>query len=505
MKVLIILGHPRKNSFSSALFDAFYDGAKDAGVQIKRLILADMTFEPNVISPSPKNQHFERDIKDAQEMISWADHLVFVYPTWWSTVPAILKAFFDRVLTAGFAFDEIEGGTGYTKLLRGKTAQLITTMDTPLWIYKYIYRSPGHNAVGTATLKFCGINPVRILQFGPVRHSTKEERTKWLEKTKKQAYKLRNGKLTEKEKILRTLGAWIKAIRFQFYPMSLLAYSLGALAATRTGSAFKGSIFWIGFLWVFFLEVSTVLSNEKYDYLSDKQNKLFGPFTGGSRVIVDNILSFSQINKGFWTTFFLAIIFAVVLIYFTTTPSFPQLILIFTLTILALGYTIPPLKLSYRGLGEVDVCITHSVGVVLCGFVFQGGNWNHSLPWLLSMPLFLSIFPSIILAGIPDRKADMAVSKRTLAVRLGNKNAAKLALIFVIMAFVTGILWKEIYIMQDIYGFMIYASVPHGLYLCYKIYRYINEPAQSKRIDVLLLLSLSFIMWFVLVPFLNLI
>ncbi|MGY5849357.1 NAD(P)H-dependent oxidoreductase [Salegentibacter sp. F14] len=505
MKVLIILGHPRKNSFSSALSDAFSDGAKEAGVQIKRLIIAEMSFEPNVISSSPKNQPFEKDIKDAQEMISWADHLVFVYPTWWGTVPAILKAFFDRVLTAGFAFDEIEGGTGYAKLLKGKTAQLITTMDTPLWIYKYIYRSPGHNAVGIATLKFCGINPVRILQFGPVRHSTINKRKKWLEKTRKQAYKLRNGKLTEKEKILRILGAWIKAIRFQFYPMSLLAYSLGALAATRTGLVFNSSIFLIGFFWVFFLEVSTVLSNEKYDYLSDKNNKLFGPFTGGSRVIVDNILSFSQMNKGFWTTFFLSIIFAVILIYFSPTPSFPHLILIFTLTVLALGYTIPPLKLSYRGLGEVDVCITHSVGVILCGFVFQGGNWNHSLPWLLSIPLFLSIFPSIILAGIPDRKADMAVSKRTLAVRLGNKNVAKLALIFTITAFITGIIWKEINILPDIYGFLIYASVPHGLYLCYRILRYINEPAHPNRIDVLLLLSLSFIMWFVLVPFLNLI
>lgn len=48
--------------------------------------------------------------------------------------------------------------------------------------------------------------------------------------------------------------------------------------------------------------------------------------------------------------------------------------------LLALGYTAPPLKLCWRGLGELDVGTTHSIVVMLCGYVFPGGAWNDPLP-----------------------------------------------------------------------------------------------------------------------------
>src|SRR5690625_6907499 len=83
-----------------------------------------------------RSQLSEPDIDYARQCIEEADHLVFVYPTWWATMPAILKGFLDRVLLPGFAFEEKERNTDWTQLLRGKTAQLITTMDTPLWVYR---------------------------------------------------------------------------------------------------------------------------------------------------------------------------------------------------------------------------------------------------------------------------------------------------------------------------------------------------------------------------------
>jgi NAD(P)H-dependent FMN reductase len=86
-----------------------------------------MTFDVHVRTSSPRQQSFEDDMRRAQRLIQWADHLVFVYPTWWGTVPALLKGFLDRVLTAGFAFNEIKGGTGYEPLLKGRSARLITT------------------------------------------------------------------------------------------------------------------------------------------------------------------------------------------------------------------------------------------------------------------------------------------------------------------------------------------------------------------------------------------
>ena len=71
--------------------------------------------------------------------------------------------------------------------------------------------------------------------------------------------------------------------------------------------------------------------------------------------------------------------------------------------VLALAYTVPPLKLSHRGFGEIDVALTHSAGAILAGYVAQGGTWTDSAPWLLSLPLGLAVLPSILLAGCPDR------------------------------------------------------------------------------------------------------
>ena len=178
MNVLVIAAHPRTDSFSHALANAYSEGAEEALMNVHKINLSELKFNPNVTHSSPNQQLFEEDILNAQKHIAWANHLVFVYPTWWGSMPALLKAFIDRVFTSGFAFEEIEGGTGYAKLLRGKSAQLITTMDTPLFIYKWIYKSPGHRMLGTATLNFCGIEPVRIMDFSPVRNSTLQKRKK---------------------------------------------------------------------------------------------------------------------------------------------------------------------------------------------------------------------------------------------------------------------------------------------------------------------------------------
>ena len=140
-----------------------------------------MTFNPNVIAGSPRNQVIEPSIKEAIELVGWADHLVFVFPTWWGTMPAALKGFLDRVLLPGFAFEEHEDGPGWSKLLTGKSAHLLTTMDTPPWVYRWIYKSPGLNGIARATLGFCGIAPVRRSIFGPVKGSDPQRRALWLE------------------------------------------------------------------------------------------------------------------------------------------------------------------------------------------------------------------------------------------------------------------------------------------------------------------------------------
>ena len=85
------------------------------------------------------------------------------------------------MLLPGFAFKYRKGKAFPDKLLNGRTAHLLVTMDTPPWYYRLIYRMPGLHEVRKTTLQFCGIKPLRTLTFGPVLGSTDQQRRSWLQ------------------------------------------------------------------------------------------------------------------------------------------------------------------------------------------------------------------------------------------------------------------------------------------------------------------------------------
>lgn len=182
--ILIINGHPDSASFNAALADAYATGALDSGAQVRRLNLAELAFNPTLSFGYRKRTELEPDLIRAQELIRWAHHLVFVYPTWWGAMPALLKGFIDRVFLPGFAFKYRENSALWDKLLSGRTAHLLVTMDTPSWYNRLVYRNAGHIVMKKNILKFCGINPVRITELTPIKPSTPEQRAKWLKKAK---------------------------------------------------------------------------------------------------------------------------------------------------------------------------------------------------------------------------------------------------------------------------------------------------------------------------------
>ncbi|OUS73686.1 NADPH:quinone reductase [Paenibacillus sp. MY03] len=182
--ILIINGHPDSASFNAALADAYATGALGSGAQVRRLNLAELAFNPNLSFGYRKRTELEPDLIRAQELIRWAHHLVFVYPTWWGAMPALLKGFIDRVFLPGFAFKYRENSALWDKLLVGRTAHLLVTMDTPSWYNRLVYRNAGHIVMKKNILKFCGINPVRITELTPIKPSTPEQRAKWLKKAK---------------------------------------------------------------------------------------------------------------------------------------------------------------------------------------------------------------------------------------------------------------------------------------------------------------------------------
>ncbi|HXX33689.1 MAG TPA: prenyltransferase [Thermodesulfobacteriota bacterium] len=297
------------------------------------------------------------------------------------------------------------------------------------------------------------------------------------------------------------LPFWLKIARLQFYPMALTAYSVGSACAFISSPGFNFSVYVVGYIVLFFVEFSTILANEYYDYEADRHNRNFSLFTGGTRVLVDGGLRRHEVKIGIFLGLLLVTGFACLLVRIEKGVS-PLLtfILIALGVFLGLGYTVPPLKFSYRGVGEVVVGATHSTYLILCGYTFQTGTWSHPLPWLLSVPLFFSVLAANTLAGLPDRLSDMVVSKKSFAVTFGPKKAVAMAACFAGVAALSAS-WIWFYHARGwTLGVEMATVLFHGVILLLALFKLMRSNDLDKRIDRIMALSLSYIIWFGLIP-----
>ena len=175
MRTLIILGHPDKKSFCARLADSYETGAREKGGDVERINLFELKFNPILKKGYREIQPLEEDLVEAQRLIKWANHLVIVFPVWWSAPPALLKGFIDRVFLPGFAFKYRENSDLWDKLLTGKKARLIMTSDAPVfWLY-IMYFHPALNMMKKAVLEFCGVSPVMIRSFGAIKKASEKK------------------------------------------------------------------------------------------------------------------------------------------------------------------------------------------------------------------------------------------------------------------------------------------------------------------------------------------
>ncbi|ANF51897.1 NADPH:quinone reductase [Chryseobacterium glaciei] len=183
-KILIINGHPNKDSFNFGIVKAYKDGVLQSGAEVQEIVIADLDFNPNLQFGYQKRMELEPDLINAWEKIQWADHLVWIHPVWWGGLPAITKGFIDRLFLPGFAFRYRENSVWWDKLLKGKTAHIITTLDQPSFYYRFFFGRPSVNQLKKSTLEFCGIQPVKVTYVGVIKTSDEKQRQKWLEKIK---------------------------------------------------------------------------------------------------------------------------------------------------------------------------------------------------------------------------------------------------------------------------------------------------------------------------------
>lgn len=168
MNILVINGHPNKDSLSGALAETYFKAAQSSGKQAKLINLADLNFNPVLCKGYKAVQELEPDLKMMQQSIKDANHVVIVSPVWWGSVPALLKGFFDRTFIPGFAFKYREKSALWDKLLLGKTARIIILSDGPTWWNRFMMNDPCINMLKKSTLEFCGFK-VKVSKFGSIK------------------------------------------------------------------------------------------------------------------------------------------------------------------------------------------------------------------------------------------------------------------------------------------------------------------------------------------------
>lgn len=172
-KILIINGHPSKDGLSFFISKNYLNGAKEAGAEVKTITLSDLKFDASYKGYSDKKP-LERDLLNAQKAISWANFVVFIYPTWWGAMPGLLKSFVDKVFAPGYAFKYSPKGK-LIKLLAGKSGRIITTVGSPK-LYVLANHALLTDSLKYPVLKFCGFGSVRTTVFHTIRRNMPEER-----------------------------------------------------------------------------------------------------------------------------------------------------------------------------------------------------------------------------------------------------------------------------------------------------------------------------------------
>lgn len=187
-KTLMVIAHPDPDSFNQAIKTQLIVALKEQNHQVRVRDLYRLGFDP-VLSLEELQRYDSQEgdvpaeVKAEQDEILWADHLIFIYPTWWWSMPAVMKGYFDRVFVPGFAFEV--GDQGIKVLLAGKKAWIIqTTGSDQAYIEKHRLDEMVKKPLEIGLFNFCGMEVVDHQILAGVPFITEQERTKLLESLK---------------------------------------------------------------------------------------------------------------------------------------------------------------------------------------------------------------------------------------------------------------------------------------------------------------------------------
>lgn len=194
-KITILLGHPDSSQTLCSEFALLYESAaKKAGHEVRRFNVGELNFDPILHKGYKEIQQLEPDLIKVQDAIRWCDHFVVIYPNWWSTMPALLKGFFDRVWLPGFSFHMMRNAEGkqkmgWQRLMKGKTARVFVLSGTHPFLI-HLFFGDYTNEIRRGILWFAGFK-TKVTCMGPSEHAPQWKLNEWRRKI------ARLGKLAE--------------------------------------------------------------------------------------------------------------------------------------------------------------------------------------------------------------------------------------------------------------------------------------------------------------------
>lgn len=213
-----------------------------------------------------------------------------------------------------------------------------------------------------------------------------------------------------------TMKAWFQASRPPFYIATLIPLTIGWALAGMNGSWHPWRFLLIN-AGALMVHLATNLANDYFDYVQGADD---GPSIGGSRVIQEGKIAPTALKKAINTLYFLAFIVAFYLmVTLDLWAMFPVVLFSFCSS---LFYVAPPIRYGYHGLGEIFVGINMGPIMVVSTYWVVAGRLDW-LPFFISLPVGLMVASILYYQSIPDIDTDRAIGKRTVAVRLGLKNA----------------------------------------------------------------------------------
>ncbi|MDY0039370.1 MAG: NAD(P)H-dependent oxidoreductase [Desulforhabdus sp.] len=184
MKVSVIVAHPSKFSFNHALAESAVDALSVNQYTIYYHDLYEERFNPILEADEiPKDAVLPKEIEVLCEEITHSDGIVIIHPNWWGQPPAILKGWVDRIIRPGVAYEFLEGDSGEgipNGLLKGKTALVFNTSNTPSEREKKVFGDPLEVLWKNCIFDLCGVSRFHRRMFGVIVTSSEDQRKAWL-------------------------------------------------------------------------------------------------------------------------------------------------------------------------------------------------------------------------------------------------------------------------------------------------------------------------------------